>query len=103
MADIHLKGKIDAASPQAHSPQTQSPPDRAEEEIQIAATVTNLAVAIARAQDFSQSRIAMTVANMAMAIAGSDGHAKSTLAVHLHSIIRELDEDFFNFDARFIN
>jgi hypothetical protein len=98
--DVTLHGEIDTRS---LSPPRPPPPkrDRVTAEVQLAADVANLALAVGKAQAFNAPQLAMSVAAMAIAIAGDDALSKSSLAVYMAAAVRDLDEDYF--EMKFLN
>lgn len=67
-----------------------------EQEVKHAVTVTNLAIALFRAQEYDRTNIACGVAIMASVLAGQDPEAKSQLAHTMLKLARELDADLAN-------
>ena len=67
-----------------------------EREVEHTVSVTNLAMAMMRAQNYDRTNCACGVAIMASVLAGQDRDARTMLAQQMLKLARELDPDLVN-------
>jgi hypothetical protein len=67
-----------------------------EREVEHTVSVTNLAMAMMRAQNYDRTNCACGVAIMASVLAGQDRDARTMLAHQMLKLARELDPDLVN-------